>query len=124
MNYQGNPLYTKNTVLVKSFSFSVDVINFCFDMRKQGEYVLSKQLIRSATSIGANLREAQNAESRKDFIHKVKIALKEADETEYWLLLVKSTLQENDVQQLLNRLEELLKIMNAIISKLKKHVVN
>ena len=72
----------------KSIAFAVDVISLTKKLQKQGEYVLSKQLLKSGTSIGANIREAQFAHSRADFISKLQIALKEAHETDYWLELL------------------------------------
>ena len=72
----------------KSIAFAVEVISLTKKLQKQGEYVLSKQLLKSGTSIGANIREAQFAHSRADFISKLQIALKEAHETDYWLELL------------------------------------
>ena len=72
----------------KSFLFAQLIIRFCLNLKDQKHYELSSQLIRSGTSVGANIREAQRAESKKDFKHKLKIALKEADETKYWLELI------------------------------------
>ena len=77
----------KNAILKLSFDFSLMVIDYCEKLEEQKKYVISKQLLRSGTSIGANSFEAQNAESKADFIHKMKIAAKEADETQYWLML-------------------------------------
>ena len=70
-----------------SFQFALDAIEFSERLENDKKFVIARQLLKSATSIGANVREAQNAESKSDFIHKLKIAAKEADETEYWLLL-------------------------------------
>lgn len=83
---------------------------------------LTKQLIRSGTSIGANYREACEAESGKDFVHKIRISKKESRETQYWLtLLIKTNPQYiNDMQMLLNEVTELLKIFSSISSKFKK----
>lgn len=77
-----------NIIEKKSFEFALRIIEIYKQMKGQREYVLSKQLLRSGTSIGANVREATSAESKKDFIHKMSIASKEAKETEYWLLLI------------------------------------
>jgi four helix bundle protein len=82
----------KNTIRDKSFDFAVRMVGVCTGIQSERkEYVLSKQLLRSSTAIGALIREAQQAESRRDFIHKLNIALKEAQESEYWLLLLKET---------------------------------
>ncbi len=82
---QGNK--EKNLIVELSFNFSLKIIKYTELLEKEKKFVLANQLLKSGTSIGANIREAQNAESKLDFIHKMKIAAKEADETEYWLLL-------------------------------------
>ncbi|HMU11488.1 MAG TPA: four helix bundle protein [Ferruginibacter sp.] len=90
-------------------------------LEKDRKYVIAKQLLRSATSIGANVREAQNAESRQDFIHKLKIAAKEADETEYWLALCKNTEGHAGCRHLQEKCSSINKALSKIIasSKLK-----
>ena len=75
----------------KSFAFAVRIVNLVKWLHGKNEYILSKQVLRSGTSIGAMIREAEHAESDADYIHKLNIALKEANETEYWLLLLKET---------------------------------
>ena len=75
----------RNETLELSFEFTMQIIAFCDVLEENKKYVIARQLMRSGTSISANIREAQNAESNQDFIHKLKIAAKEADETEYWL---------------------------------------
>ncbi|NLO70369.1 MAG: four helix bundle protein [Porphyromonadaceae bacterium] len=80
---------TGNRLLDLSFSFSLDVINFCELLEEHRKFIIARQLLKSGTSIGANVREAQQPESKVDFIHKLKIASKEAEKTEYWLLLCK-----------------------------------
>lgn len=82
----------KNVLKDKSYAFSIRAVNLYKHLRNQkGEYVLSRQVLRSATSIGANVAEANQAQSRADFISKLSIALKEAVETEYWLNLLRDT---------------------------------
>ena len=82
----------ENIVKDKSFRFAIQIVNVCRDLSEsKKEYVLSRQLLRSGTSIGANIREADNAESKADFIHKMSIAQKEAAETLYWLELLMET---------------------------------
>lgn len=78
---------TGNQVVDLTFMFSLNIIAYVEQLEEHKKFVIAKQLLRSGTSIGANIREAQNSESKADFIHKFKIAAKEADETEYWLLL-------------------------------------
>jgi four helix bundle protein len=80
---------TPNPALDLSFQFALDIIQYTELLEENKKFVLSKQLLRSGTSIGASIREAQSCESRPDFIHKFKVAAKEAEETEYWLLLCK-----------------------------------
>ncbi|MDT0689668.1 four helix bundle protein [Salegentibacter sp. F188] len=77
----------KNAILEKSIEFSLIIIEFCEILEGKRKYVIANQLLKSGTSIGANIHEAQNAESRIDFIHKIKIALKELEEVKYWLVL-------------------------------------
>jgi len=78
-------LIEKNPLLKLSFEFSLLILSYCDLLDQLHKYAISKQLVRSGTSIGANSMEAQNGESKADFIHKIKIAAKEADETQYWL---------------------------------------
>lgn len=81
----------ENIIGTKSKSFALRIIKFCKLLDEKKEYIISKQLFRCGTSIGANVRESNNAQSTADFINKLSIALKEADETSYWLeLLVES----------------------------------
>lgn len=77
----------QNLILKLSFDFALLVIAFCEKLDSEKKYVISRQLLKSGTSVGANAMEAQNGESKADFIHKFKIAAKEAEETQYWLLL-------------------------------------
>ena len=77
----------ENLIVGKTIDFSLAIIKYCEVLEQERKYVIAKQLLRSATSIGANVFEAQNAESKADFIHKMKIAAKEASETLYWLIL-------------------------------------
>ena len=111
-----------NMVLKKTFNFFVNSIEVYRTLIAKSEYVLSKQFLRAATSIGANVREAQRAQSKKDFLAKMYIALKEADETEYWiLLLIETGFIENDLgNEILNKCREISKILNSIIKTTKK----
>ena len=90
-----------------------------FSEKTKKKYNLSNQLFRSGTSIGANVKEAQNAESKADFIHKMKIAIKEADETEYWLMLCKHSKEYPDTSDELMKLSSIIKILNKIIGTSK-----
>ena len=111
---------TGNTILDKSFAFSLGIIAFTDQLESRRKFAIANQLLKSGTSIGANAREAQAPESNADFIHKMKIAAKEAQETEYWLLLCKYAECLPDPGSLLNDVIELQKILTAIISTSKK----
>ena len=79
--------YKDNLIVTLTFEFALEITAFCEELESFTKFAIARQLIRCGTSVGANVREAQNAESKADFIHKLKIAAKEADETEYSLLL-------------------------------------
>jgi len=108
-------LIEKNPLLKLSFGFSLLILEYCDLLDIQRKYAISKQLLRSGTSIGANSMEAQNAESKADFIHKIKIAAKEADETQYWLALCEYAQNYPDTKVISEKLTELQKIINAIL---------
>ncbi len=107
-------------VLELSFSFALSIIDYCELLDRHKKYVISRQLLKSGTSIGASVREAQNAESVADFCHKMKIASKEAEETEYWLLLCESSANYSSSEGLLNDILSLKKLLGKIISSVKK----
>ena len=98
------------------------IIEYAELLDKQRKYQVSNQIIKSGTSIGANVREAQNAESKADFIHKMKIAAKEADETEYWLLLCKASSNYPFDEKLLEKLTNIIMILSKIIGTTKRSV--
>ncbi len=113
----------KNITENKSFNFAVRIINLYKHISKEkSEYVLSKQLLRSGTSIGANVSEAVQGQSRNDFLAKMNIALKEAYETEYWLRLLRSTdyLSEKEYTSIYNDCTELEKLLVSIVKTTKK----
>jgi len=114
---------TKNAIRDKSFEFAISVIEFCELIETQKKYVIARQLLKSGTSIGANVREAQACESKADFVHKLKIAAKEAEETEYWLLLCKYSRNYPFNEDLASLLSEIQKLLSSIISK-SKHSIN
>jgi four helix bundle protein len=109
----------ENAILDLSFKFALEIIKFTENLESIKKYNLSNQLFRSGTSIGANIREAQSAESKADFIHKVKIADKEANETEYWLLLCQHSESYPNCENLLDEVLVLKKIMSKIIGSAK-----
>src|SRR5215204_2441417 len=107
---------TENKILELSFEFSLQIIQLYKVLVEKKEFVLSKQLLRSGTSIGANVEEAMAAQSRKDFISKMSIASKEARETRYWLrLLDKSKLVDLNYQPFLDSIEHIINILTKIV---------
>jgi four helix bundle protein len=104
----------------KSFRFALKIIELYQNLQVHKEYVLSKQLLRSGTSIGANVEEATAAQSRKDFVAKMAIASKEARETKYWLqLLQESQLVPINLAATISEVDELIKILTAIVKTTK-----
>jgi len=112
--------FSKNPVLKLSFDFSLSVISFCEGLEQERKFLLARQLLRSGTSIGAHVVEAQNVESRAGFIHKFKIAAKEAEETAYWLLLSEYANHNPGCTELLARVDVLNKVIGKIISTTRK----
>ncbi len=111
-----------NIVQQKSFAFAIRIVNvYKFLIFEKKEYVLSKQLLRSGTSIGANIEESIGGQSERDFLSKISISYKEARETVYWIKLLQETdyLQEKEAKNLLNDAEELCKILGKIQITLK-----
>jgi len=104
----------------KSYLFAIHVINFCRALQGQREYILSKQLIRSGTAIGALVREAEFGQSRADFSHKLSIALKEANETDYWLSLIEECYAVDEKSGLSNLQKECREIIAILVSIVKK----
>ncbi len=105
-----------NVIQEKSFQFALKIIGLYKILIAQKEFIISKQLLRSATSIGANVQESTAAYSRKDFTHKLSISSKEARETKYWLMLLnESDLVEVDLKEYINDVDELIRILTAIV---------
>ena len=112
----------RNEILELSFEFALRIIAYCEVLEERRKYIIARQLLKSGTSIGANIREAQNAESNQDFIHKLKIAAKEADETEYWLLLCDKSPNYPSSEELLINLLSIKKLLNSIITTMKNKI--
>ena len=112
-----------NIIIDKTFLFAVQILKLSPILQEYKQFVLANQLLRSGMSIGANTREAQNAESKADFIHKFKIAAKEADEAEYWLLLTNEVLKDPAIPKLLDELKIIQKIITKIIATTKNQLV-
>lgn len=108
-----------NIIVEKTLEFALQIIEYTELLESKRKFVVANQLLKSGTSIGANIREAQNAESKQDFIHKMKIAAKEADETEYWLLLCHLSKSYPNCEELQKKLEEIIKILSKIIASSK-----
>ena len=102
-----------------TFAFSLKIISFTEKLEEKRKFSIANQLLRSGTSVGANTREAQNCESKADFVHKFKIAAKEAEETEYWLLLCQYSENYPFEPELLDNIKEIQRIINSIINSAK-----
>lgn len=111
-----------NIIVQKSYEFALKIIRLYQQLAEKKEYVLSKQILRSGTSIGANIHEAVSGESKKDFIHKLGIAVKEARETSYWLNLLKDShyLSATEHENLSTQCNELIRILKSIILTTKE----
>ena len=116
----------QGTLYDKSKVFSLGVIALCNELREKGEYVMSKQILKSGTSIGANYCEAVCAESPQDFVHKVSISLKEANETYFWLDLLHdgNYLDDARYNQMKIQVEELYKMLNSSALTVKQILKN
>lgn len=112
-----------NPIVNMTFNFLLSIIDFVQQLKQQKNWDLTSQLFRSGTSIGANVWEAQNAESPKDFVHKFKISAKECDETEYWLALCKaSEYLPTPEDKLFADRESISKILSKIIGTTKRYM--
>ena len=110
---------TENIILRKTIEFSLAVIEYAERLEELKKYVIARQLLRAGTSIGANVHEAQNAESKQDFIHKFKVAAKELEETKYWLVLCENSKSYPPCGHLSDLLNEIDKIITKIIATSK-----
>jgi len=115
----------KNALMDLSFEFALEIIEYSELLEEKKRFVISNQVLKSGTSIGANVREAQSSESLADFIHKLKVVEKEAVETEYWLDLCKHSKNYPDPEFLYDKLLQIKKLLSTIlatsISKLSNH---
>jgi four helix bundle protein len=110
----------KNPIVRHTVEFSIMVIKYAETLEANRKFVIANQLLRSATSIGASVMEAQSAESKQDFIHKLKIADKEANETFYWLYLCEQTETIYFDRTLTSKLDEIMRLLNSIILSAKR----
>ena len=112
----------RNVIREKSFNFALQIIALNKKLIREKEFVLSRQLLKSGTSIGANVEEAGAAQSRRDFIAKMSIASKEARETKYWIRLLKhSELLQFDDEEFLKEINEIVNILTAIVKTSQKN---
>ncbi|MDR1714624.1 MAG: four helix bundle protein [Prevotella sp.] len=112
----------KSILVVKSYAFAVKIVNLIqFLQKEKSEYVLSKQVLRSSTAVGALIREAEFAQSKSDFVHKLSIALKEANETDYWICLLKDTnyISVSEYESLASDCSELIYILISSVKTVK-----
>ncbi|HTL82983.1 MAG TPA: four helix bundle protein [Bacteroidia bacterium] len=110
---------TGNAIVDLSFEFALKIVEYTEILEERRRFVISNQLLKSGTSIGANVRESQSAESRADFVHKLKISSKEINETEYWLLLCKYSSKYPDPKELLHDIDVLKRVSGKIIASCK-----
>jgi four helix bundle protein len=113
----------ENPVMNKSYTFALRIIKLYKHLTDGKEFVLSKQMLRSGTAICALIKEAEHAQSKADFLSKMNIALKEANETEYWLMLLKDSgyIEENGFQSIHSDIVELIKLLASIVKSLKNN---
>jgi len=109
-----------NLIVDLTFSFSLKIVAFTEELEARKKFNMANQLFRSGTSVGANVREAQGAESKDDFRHKCKVAYKEAEETEYWLMICKHAKNYPFEQDMLDSIQSIIKILGKIISSTRK----
>lgn len=114
-----NTFQNQNPIVQKSLAFAVEIVKFTDILSENRKWKIAEQLLKSGTSIGANIREAQNAESKIDFIHKLKVSAKEIEETKYWLELIEMSYEEFEISSLYKKIEEIAKIVNSIIATSK-----
>ena len=115
----GSEKGTKNAILTLTFEFGLKVMTFCDKLSQARKFVIANQLLRAGLSIGANVREAQNCETMLDFIHKMKIAGKEAEEVKYYLELIAKAYSYSEISQLLDEVSSINKVLNRIIATSK-----
>lgn len=113
----------ENVIIKLTFQFALNIIKYSEALQEDKKFIIANQLLKSGTSIGANIREAQNAESKADFIHKFKIAAKEIEETIYWLELCKFSNNYPKVDDLIEQVNNISRIVNKIIITSKTTVI-
>lgn len=105
-----------NIIVQLTLEYALEIIEFTQLLEEHNKYIIARQLLKSGTSIGANVWEAQNAESKADFIHKMKVAARKADETEYWIILCEMSKNYPKNEQLKTKLQSIVKVISKIIN--------
>ncbi len=114
--------YKKDNLIIQlSFSLAVDSIAFCSKLEDLKKWSLANQIMRASLSVGANIKEAQNAESKADFVHKMKIAAKEADELEFYFEVCNASTSLPDAGKLLEQVQSICRVLNKIIATSKNN---
>ena len=113
-----------NLIVDKTFQYALKVLDYAEKLYEMKRFALADQIIRSGTSIGANVWEAQNAESKADFIHKMKIAAKEGDEQKFWMKLMEFSVHYPNPGDMISELDEIERILSSIIATSKKNKAN
>lgn len=113
----------QNIIATKSLEFGKTILRFSEVLSKSGQVVIAKQLLRSGTAIGANIWESQEAQSKADFVHKVKLALKEANETIYWLKLCEMLVDQKQLEPVTAQVWEMKRIMSKIVMTSKLNMI-
>ena len=115
-----HPKNSSNALVRESFKLALISMNYCTLLDSRKKYVVANQLLRCSTSVGANISEAQNAESRADFVHKLKMAAKELEETKYWLCLCQEAEDYPDPSDVHVQTVPVSKLLNSILTTCKK----
>ena len=110
-----------NLIVDLTFRFAIDIVEYAEKLEANRKYILARQLLKSGTSIGANVHEAQNAESDDDFIHKMKVAAKEMDESIYWLRICSHSYGYPDTSNLMKQIYSIQNVLNKIIATSKRN---
>lgn len=115
---------SENLIVKLSFEFALGIVRYAELLEVNRKFVVANQLLKAGTSIGANIWEAQNSESKVDFIHKMKISAKECEETKYWLLICKHSENYPLIGDLLDNIESIQKVLNKIIATAKQKIIS
>jgi four helix bundle protein len=115
----GRAVKKGNLIVQLTFDFAIAIVSFCDLLDERKKWSLANQILRASLSIGANVREAQNAESKADFIHKMKIAAKEADETEFYLEVCQASDKLPNCAELIEKVQSICRVLNKIIGSTK-----